>query len=432
MPTTSTRLCLFGASPATGNQGVNALCWSTLDGLTERAPAEIHVFQYGGDAVADVVPGSEPPVPYRVEPMSTGRRIWRSDHLSRALCAGRFNSSRNSMVNTVLRANAVLDVSGGDSFTDLYGRARFKSVLAPKQLALTLGRPLILLPQTYGPFESVRNERLAADIVSRATLAYARDPDSFEALQQLLGDRFDPRRHRHGVDLAFGLRTNAPAALESGVQNTLARRASEPLIVLNVSGLLSNNAAAARARFKLRADYRALVSSIVATLLESTDARILLLPHVHAPNGHFESDCDACLSVAESLPERLRMSAADRLTTLTQPLDASELKWIIGHADWVCGTRMHATIAALSQGVPACALAYSLKTRGVFERCGIGESVVDLRSENMETARERVLLSWHNRAVLKEKLSARLPDVMAQSRRQLDEILNALQLREAA
>lgn len=126
------------------------------------------------------------------------------------------------------------------------------------------------------------------------------------------------------------------------------------------------------------------------------------------------------------------MSAADRLTTLTQPLDASELKWIIGHADWVCGTRMHATIAALSQGVPACALAYSLKTRGVFERCGIGESVVDLRSENMETARERVLLSWHNRAVLKEKLSARLPDVMAQSRRQLDEILNALQLREAA
>ena len=39
--------CVFGASPGTGNQGVNALCWSTLTGLAERGCTDLHVFDYG-------------------------------------------------------------------------------------------------------------------------------------------------------------------------------------------------------------------------------------------------------------------------------------------------------------------------------------------------------------------------------------------------
>ena len=58
----------------------------------------------------------------------------------------------NPVVRTVADSDLVLDVSGGDSFTDLYGAARFRQIIAPKQIALATGRPLVLLPQTYGPF----------------------------------------------------------------------------------------------------------------------------------------------------------------------------------------------------------------------------------------------------------------------------------------
>ena len=84
-------------------------------------------------------------------------------------------------------------------------QARFKATIAPKKLALSIGRPLILLPQTYGPFEHPRTRQIAQKLVSNATLAFARDPDSFKNLKALLGRHFDPARHREGVDLAFGL-----------------------------------------------------------------------------------------------------------------------------------------------------------------------------------------------------------------------------------
>ena len=74
----SAKVCLFGASPSTGNQGVNALCWSALEGILERTPADVHVFGYGEANPAGVVPGSEPPLLYKSESMSAGRRIWRS------------------------------------------------------------------------------------------------------------------------------------------------------------------------------------------------------------------------------------------------------------------------------------------------------------------------------------------------------------------
>lgn len=36
-------------------------------------------------------------------------------------------------------------------------------------------------------------------------MAWARDERSFDVLKDLLGDAFDPLRHRSGVDVAFGL-----------------------------------------------------------------------------------------------------------------------------------------------------------------------------------------------------------------------------------
>ena len=38
---------------------------------------------------------------------------------------------------------------------------------------------------------------------------------------------------------------------------------------------------------------------------------------------------------------------------------------------------MHATIAALSSGVPCATVAYSLKARGVFASCGMAHAVAD-------------------------------------------------------
>ena len=171
-------------------------------------------------------------------------------------------------------ADVILDVSGGDSFTDLYGRKRFFSVIRPQADLLQRKKPLILLPQTYGPFEDPTLRQMAADVIRRATMCWARDERSFEVLRDLLGDHFDPEKHRCGVDMAFGLQPRKPGGkLESRLQSMLAAdRERYPLVGFNVSGLIYQAGEEARTRYRFRADYNRCVEGFLRWLLESTTA----------------------------------------------------------------------------------------------------------------------------------------------------------------
>ena len=421
---TSFKACLFGASPSTGNQGVNALCWSALTGLAQRGCNDLHVFDYGmGSSQASFGAGD-----YTRHGMTIGKRLWHSNHLGSARLAAAIGFRRHPLVRVVADSDLVMDVSGGDSFTDLYGAARFRHIAAPKQMALSLGRRLVLLPQTYGPFAGKGSQRTARHLIDGSALAYARDPDSLARLQHLLGDRFDPHRHRLGVDLAFGLPAHEPDMLEPAVMSVLGAQGKAPIIGLNISGLLANRRRQAASRFSLASDYPSLMRRLVMRLLDETEARLLILPHVHAPQGHYESDLTASLELLASLPGSYADAVGERIAVVGQPLDARELKWLIAHCDWFCGARMHATIAAVSSGVPTAALAYSLKTRGVFKTCNASESVVDLRQHEEDDVLEQLLQLWHAREETSAALALALPGVRALAARQLDEIVDCSRL----
>lgn len=91
--------------------------------------------------------------------------------------------------------------------------------------------------------------------------------------------------------------------------------------------------------------------------------------------------------------------------------DPREVKGLIGKCDWFCGTRMHSTIAALSQGVPTAAVAYSIKTQGVFETCGQGDHVADPRHSSTEDVVAHLLASFDGREAARASLAEHLPDV---------------------
>jgi polysaccharide pyruvyl transferase WcaK-like protein len=111
---------------------------------------------------------------------------------------------------------------------------------------------------------------------------------------------------------------------------------------------------------------------------------------------------------------------------LDHQYNQSEVKWVIGKCDWFCGMRMHATIAALSSGVPTAALAYSGKTMGVFASVGVEDAVVDARKESTAAAAELLLERWHTRNALAQRLNARLGDVVSAARDQMSSILRAV------
>jgi colanic acid/amylovoran biosynthesis protein len=225
------------------------------------------------------------------------------------------------------------------------------------------------------------------------------------------------------VDLAFGLRPRKPVDLAGPVVDALDNRGNGGLIGINVSGLIANQPEQSSRRFDLACDYLELMRELIKTLLDESDARILLTPHVHAPAGHYEADLDACQLLLSTFPKRYEQALKVRVGVVTQTLDASELKWLIAQTDWFCGTRMHAAIAGLSSGVPTAALAYSLKTQGVFDTCGMHDSVVDLRTCSVAEALERLVYLWRQRENLANSLARNLPEVRLRAARQLDEIV---------
>jgi polysaccharide pyruvyl transferase WcaK-like protein len=320
--------------------------------------------------------------------------------------SGWFGGLGNTGLERVRGADAVLDISGGDSFTDIYGARRFWDVSIPKLIAIEQETPLVLLPQTYGPFHSKRFRSVAERIVRRAHLAWARDERSFAALQDLLGPEFDPERHRAGVDVAFGLEGRKPKTPLPEILKGWQEDRRQPVVGVNVSGLLYHSAdRQSGLNFKL--DYRELMLELTRRLVREGGARVLLLPHVLAPDGHYESDPEACRDLAKRLGPGLKNS----VTMLTTELDASETKYVISGLDWLVGARMHATIAALSSGVPAAALAYSPKFQGVFDCCGQGTAVADPTILTTHEASDLLWYAFADRENAKRRLNTRLPHI---------------------
>lgn len=413
--------------------GVSALFASAVAALHRSLPeARFTVFDYAlghRRTVAEV--GRDLSVPITLRGARNGKRYHRPENLatmSAAASLGPLGALVNPNIRAIDEAAVVLDVSGGDSFSDIYGRERFVSITRPKLIAIRRGTPLILLPQTYGPYRDPRLKAVAAMAVRGADSCWARDERSYVILQDLLGDAFDPDRHRCGVDLAFGLEPrDASDALSAELRSMLdTDRSERPLVGFNISGLIYNDPAKAASRYRFKADYQALLEQFLSWLLETTDANLVLIPHVMSEPGHYESDPGASEAVASILTAK----HAGRVLVSPRTLDQCQVKWLIGRTDWFCGTRMHSTIAALSSGVPTATVSYSDKARGVFESCGQGEHVIDPRELGTGEVVERLKASFESRAAAKASLAEHLPAVKSTADEQMDAI--AERIRAAA
>jgi colanic acid/amylovoran biosynthesis protein len=422
--TLSPTICLAGATLGTGNLGVSALCLSTIGSIYHATPkAALTVFDEGHGRRDAVLGIAGDMFQYNLCGEKLSRRYWQPESLWNIRVSSWIGGARNASARAILDAEAVLDLSGGDSFADLYGQRRFRAVTLLKQIVLENGIPLILLPKTYGPFKSPKNRRVAQSIVRRARMAWARDPQSFQRLKELLGADFDASRHCSGVDVAFALEAIQPTQLPDRILSWLEDRGT-PLVGINISGLLFNQASYAQNRYGLKDNYQSILVGLVQKLLDETDSRILLISHVVTPPGHYESDVEACSKVYE------RCGSSARIQVLPALDDPRCVKWVIGKLDWFCGTRMHSTIAGLSSGVPTAAVAYSLKTLGVFETCGQADQVVDLRQMGSADIIEALIAMFRNRNETRNRLLARVPAVVTRASDQIRQVLRACAKRD--
>lgn len=399
------KACILGASLDVDNRGVLALGVSLARLLTRASPETEIFFHYGSSAGGTKrLAGFEEDVTVTVHNCRTSPKSRLAQHILVILglallhrLGWRVPATANPWLRSLLDADLIGEIRGGDSFSDIYGFRRFLLGSLPLLSVALLGRPYVMLPQTYGPFRLRASRVLATFMLRRAATILTRDRNCLSLVEELCGQTptFCP-------DVAFTLEPLEPEKLRLTPSHLDLKR-DELLVGLNVSGLLYMGGYTGRNMFGLRSNYRELVDRLIVALLTSTDARILLVPHVFGS----EQEEEACVSLLSSHGT----SHPGRLFAVTQPLSERELKWIIGRTHFFIGARMHACIAALSQFVPTVGLAYSDKFLGVFESAGLGRTVVDLRKRGTPEVIEETLAALARRDELGKQLRSRIPAV---------------------
>ena len=414
-PTTSSAgsptIAILGAAPDTGNLGVQALGFSLLNGLAARLPRARFVV-FGGSSTPRVaeLQTADRTVTYETRGCSLSRHPLKRGNIRRERVLHRLGLRERSgdVARTLSQADLVIDLTGGDSFTTLYGAYRFEYAIAPKHFALQCNAPLVLGPQTYGPF-TPEATRIVAPILERCVRAWARD----QASLALIHDLAPSTPSALCPDLAFALPNPAemPARSET----------DRPRFGLNVSGLLHHlDRDSLQAQYDIPVSMRRLNVRLARRLLAlDPTATLMLVPHVIAPPRHRECDEQAARAVIDALPPTLRQ----RVELAPAPRDALEARSLIGTCDAFVGTRMHSCIAALSQGIPTAAIAYSDKTRGVFETVDCADAVIDPRHTG--TIRQ-IADALTDRLQRRRELAARLRQSVPQARGTIDRVFDDL------
>jgi len=333
----------FGIDLVNMNKGVGALGYSLIGLVTQlskekQVELEIYIFGENNQNLKEIV--------------SNYTGISKKNIF---LCKESYRSFSTiaKLISFIVKLDYVIDVTGGDSFSDIYGKKWMLRAAMPKFLSIITGKKLILAPQTYGPFDTKFGKNTAKIILNKATAVMSRDELSIQYINKISN-----KKVLLSTDVAFTLPFDRKGKKE--VQSV--EKLSKKKLGINVSQLLWSGGYTENNQFHLSLDYRKFIEKLIQAIIKTQEFDIFLIPHVVREFKNDNVDrIENDLICSQELKERF--SSLEISPIFDTPMEA---KSYIASMDCFIGSRMHATIAGLSSGVPVIPIAYSRKFEGVF------------------------------------------------------------------
>lgn len=287
------------------------------------------------------------------------------------------------LMSSVKKCDLVFDFTAGDSFTDIYGEERFYDRTGLKKKVIDSGIPLILGSQTIGPFKDKNIEKYAVNVIERCKSVFVRDSQSKDYVEQI-----SKAKPILTTDVAFFL------PYEKKEKQDSIKKAG-----FNPSGLLWMGGYDGKNQFGLTVDYQEYCKKVIQFLFEQ-GYEVHLILHAYSTvirTGYYHADND-----------KLAVDALHELfpSTIVSPFFSTpmEAKSYISGMDLFIGARMHATIAAISAGIPVIPFSYSRKFEGLFSSLEYPH-IVEGTKWNTQKAIEYTQNCISNIKVLHEKIN---------------------------
>ena len=290
-------------------------------------------------------------------PKASRRFIFRSPILRSALFATAGNLSsekRNRRLGQVKRSNcdALLDISGY-AFGDSFHHSKTRYAADRSRLYASSGKPVIYLPQMFGPFT---NDRIRSDFKSvcdHATLIYARDKVSYKEVEAFMGK---DERLRQAPDVTI---FEPPKELGATQQSELKGLGDRFALLVPNEKMISKGG-----------DWTGIyLDRMVRAGIAMVENGVTPVVTVHASDP---GDSRLAAEIHRKIESNCGTGCAHRLTET----DPSMLKAIISHGLFLVGSRFHSIVAACSTCVPAVSLGWAAKYVCLAEDFGIPDLLV--------------------------------------------------------
>ena len=303
------------------------------------------------------------------------------------------SASRGRLMRAYYDADLVAVIGGGHLYARHAFNIAFLWLWLGLALALTMGKPLVLLPQSFGPLPGRLQRGLLRWLLDHSAFVAAREYRSLSFLAEI------GLRHRALVlpDLAFAMPpviNSAPAAVERALND-----AGRPLIGLTLMDWGGQNPG-----FRNQHGYECAILALIDHLQRRFDAAIVLFAQCYGPVPAHDDRRIAC---------RIAAACSRAVTVIDAALAPAELQAAYSRLDLLVATRMHSAIFALSAGVPALAIGYLHKSAGIMEMLGLERHVLDIDTIDAQRLCEAADRLWDERAAVCERLAARIPAMRA-------------------
>lgn len=307
--------------------------------------------------------------------------------------------AKRAMLDAYFDADLTLAIGGGYLFANADAGSWFLSLWLGLALAVWMGKPLALLPQSIGPFGAGWQRCSMAWLARRCFVVMPREQESMDTLRGLNA----AGNAALSPDLALGLAC-APATR----QNAIPLRVGFTVLDWRAHGN----------REFAQEDYERAIAGLMDHVTgRGGEAHVLC--QVWGPMAHDDDRHAARRVVARAKhPERI----------VTHPVveDACRLAQVYATMDIFVATRMHSAIFAMLGGVPVLVIGYQPKAVGLMKMLGLESFCVPIQHASAATLTARFDDLLAQREQVSGALAQEVARLGAQARQTLAEVARRL------
>jgi colanic acid/amylovoran biosynthesis protein len=250
-------------------------------------------------------------------------------------------------------------------------------------VAKSFGRPVVLFPNSVGPFRTFVGRFLARLSLGSCNCILIRDAVSYEIVTKLDLNAQIVRVLTYDTALLFQTdyqKSNLPF--------------SQPVLGV-CPGFYSHSLSKPDAEKYVLAH-----ASALDEVVEKHGVPIVFLPHYVSG---FENDD---LEISRSIMSKMKHK--DRLCLISAGT-VDEFKFLLEQTDMIVSSKMHPAVLGVSGFVPVLCVAYDHKQTSFFERLNMKDCLVDIRQVSQGNLASKIGYVWNQRERLKEDLRKEIP-----------------------